>query len=136
MACRAELEGARGLDLGRAEVLRVKLIPRIQQSPHRKGAPAVDQLASGGILPSALAGVIPTHAHWDHVSGLDDLGGVPVMVNALGKRWIDTNASITSHTTSKARRISASLEATMYGVMARLSSSRRPDTRQTQSWFL
>jgi N-acyl homoserine lactone hydrolase len=71
----------------------LKLIPWIQRSPHSKGVPAVDQLASGGIQPSALAGVIPTHAHWDHVSGLDDLGGVPVMVNAQGKRWIDTKAA-------------------------------------------
>jgi glyoxylase-like metal-dependent hydrolase (beta-lactamase superfamily II) len=70
----------------------LKLIPWIQRSPHSKGVPAVDQLASGGIQPGALAGVIPTHAHWDHVSGLDDLRGVPVMVNAQGKRWIDTNA--------------------------------------------
>jgi len=68
------------------------LIPWIQRSPHSKGVPAVDQLASGGIQPGALAAVIPTHAHWDHVSGLDDLASVPVMVNASGKRWIDTNA--------------------------------------------
>ena len=53
----------------------------------------MDQLASGGIHPGALAGVIPTHAHWDHVSGLDDLSGVPVMVNAQGKRWIDAKAA-------------------------------------------
>jgi N-acyl homoserine lactone hydrolase len=70
----------------------LKLIPWIQRSPHSKGVPAVDQLASGGIRPGELAAVIPTHAHWDHVSGLDDLGNVPVMVNAQGKRWIDANA--------------------------------------------
>jgi N-acyl homoserine lactone hydrolase len=70
----------------------LKLIPRIQQSPHTKGVAAVDQLASGGVRPGTLVGVIPTHAHWDHVSGLDDLRGVPVMVNAAGKRWIDTKA--------------------------------------------
>jgi glyoxylase-like metal-dependent hydrolase (beta-lactamase superfamily II) len=70
----------------------LKLIPRIQQSPHSKGMAAVDQLASGGIQPGTLAGVIPTHAHWDHISGLDDLRGVSVMVNAPGKRWIDTKA--------------------------------------------
>ena len=57
----------------------LKLIPWIQRSPHSKGVPAVDQLASRSIQPGALAGVIPTHAHWDHVSGLEDLDGVPVM---------------------------------------------------------
>jgi glyoxylase-like metal-dependent hydrolase (beta-lactamase superfamily II) len=71
----------------------LKLIPWIQRSPHSRGVPAVDQLASGGIQPGALAGVIPTHAHWDHVSGLADLDGVPVMVNIPGKRWIDTKAA-------------------------------------------
>jgi N-acyl homoserine lactone hydrolase len=68
----------------------LKLIPWIQRSLHSQGVPAVDQLASGGIQPRDLAGVIPNHAHWDHISGLDDLGGVPVMVNAAGKRWTDT----------------------------------------------
>ncbi len=117
----------------------LKLIPSIQRSPHSKGVPAVDQLASGGILPSALAGVIPTHAHWDHVSGLDDLGGVPVMVNAQGKRWIDTNA--------KGTEVINSFRGVNYKpydfeggpylglVMAQLSLSRLLDTRQTPWWF-
>lgn len=68
----------------------LKLLPSIQQSPHSKAIPALDQLASGGIHPADLAGVIPTHAHWDHISGLDDLRGVPVMETAAGKRWIDS----------------------------------------------
>jgi len=70
----------------------LKLIPAMQRSPHIKGVSAVDQLASGGIQPGDLAGVIPTHAHWDHISGLGDLAAVPVMVNAAGKRWIDSKA--------------------------------------------
>jgi glyoxylase-like metal-dependent hydrolase (beta-lactamase superfamily II) len=70
----------------------LKLIPSIQQSPHTKGVPVVDQLASGGVRLGDLAGVIPTHAHWDHISGLDDLRGVPVWVTAAGKRWIDSKA--------------------------------------------
>jgi hypothetical protein len=37
-----------------------------------------EQLASAGISPSALTGIVLTHAHWDHVSGLEDLPGVPV----------------------------------------------------------
>ena len=70
----------------------LKLIPAIQQSPHIKGVAAVAQLAAGGIRPGDLAGVIPTHAHWDHISGLDDLRGVPVLVTAAGKHWIDSKA--------------------------------------------
>jgi glyoxylase-like metal-dependent hydrolase (beta-lactamase superfamily II) len=67
----------------------VKVIPALQRTSHSKGVPTLAQLVAGGIQPDDLAGVIPTHAHWDHISGLDDLGGVPVMVNAAGKGFID-----------------------------------------------
>jgi glyoxylase-like metal-dependent hydrolase (beta-lactamase superfamily II) len=39
--------------------------------------PAARQLEAAAINPASLAGVILTHAHWDHVSGLVDLPGVP-----------------------------------------------------------
>jgi N-acyl homoserine lactone hydrolase len=81
------------------------LIPSIQRSHHSKGVPVVDQLASGGIKPRDLAGVIPTHAHWDHVSGLDDLRGVPVMVSSSGKRWIDSKAKGTEVVNSFSRGV-------------------------------
>ena len=83
------------LDTGFAKHIdeHLKLIAWIQRSPHRKGVPAVDQLASGGIQLRDLAAVVPTHAHWDHVSGLDDLGGVPVLESASGRRWIETKAA-------------------------------------------
>lgn len=70
----------------------VTLIPAIQRTPRTKEVPVVDQLPAGGIHPGDLAGIIPTHAHWDHISGLDDLRGVPVMESAAGKRWIDSKA--------------------------------------------
>ncbi|MCB1588650.1 MAG: MBL fold metallo-hydrolase [Xanthomonadales bacterium] len=44
------------------------------------GEPAAVQLRQAGIDPSSLSGVLLTHAHWDHVSGLTDLPGVPVRV--------------------------------------------------------
>jgi N-acyl homoserine lactone hydrolase len=68
----------------------MKMLPSMQQSPHSKGVAAVDQLMSGGTQPSDLAGIIPTHAHWDHISGLDDLRGVPVLINAAGRGFIDS----------------------------------------------
>lgn len=49
---------------------------------YRADRPAADQLAAAGIAPAALAGVILTHAHWDHVSGLPDLADAPVWVDA------------------------------------------------------
>lgn len=43
-------------------------------------APARDQLAQNGYDLSRLKMVIPSHMHWDHVSGLEDFTGVPVWV--------------------------------------------------------
>lgn len=39
-----------------------------------------DQLKAAGIAPSTLTAVVLTHAHWDHVSGLETLPGTPVWV--------------------------------------------------------
>ena len=36
------------------------------------------RLAEVGLAPADLRGVLLTHSHWDHVSGLEDLPGVPV----------------------------------------------------------
>ncbi|OZI61200.1 hypothetical protein CAL28_17855 [Bordetella genomosp. 11] len=70
----------------------IKLIPPIQRTPQTKGVPAVDQLAAGGVHPGDIAAIIPTHSHWDHVSGIDDFRGVPVMETAAGRRWIASKA--------------------------------------------
>lgn len=42
--------------------------------------PVAEQLAAGGVAPSSLKAVVLTHAHWDHVSGLEHFPGVPVWV--------------------------------------------------------
>lgn len=43
--------------------------------------PVVDHLAALGIRPSDLAGILLSHGHWDHTSGLEDLAGVPVFLH-------------------------------------------------------
>ena len=48
---------------------------------YRKGTPAAEQLEANGVHVKDLAGVLLTHSHWDHVSGLDSLAGVPVWMN-------------------------------------------------------
>ncbi|MCA9622427.1 MAG: MBL fold metallo-hydrolase, partial [Myxococcales bacterium] len=43
------------------------------------GTPAARQLAAAGIPPSELGGVLLTHAHWDHISGMVDMPAVPAL---------------------------------------------------------
>ncbi|MGE5652044.1 MBL fold metallo-hydrolase [Noviherbaspirillum sp. UKPF54] len=61
-----------------------------------KGTPAAEQLAAHGFDPARLAGVVITHAHWDHVSGLDSLPGVPVWVTAAESDFIAGGGDMTS----------------------------------------
>lgn len=70
----------------------MQLVPKMQRTPQTKGVPAVDQLAAGGIHPGDIAAIIPTHSHWDHISGVDDFRGVPVMETAAGRGWIQSKA--------------------------------------------
>lgn len=44
--------------------------------------PAADQLKAAGIDPTGLKGVVLTHLHFDHISGLEHLPGAPVMLPA------------------------------------------------------
>lgn len=68
----------------------IKTLPWFQKTPYAKGSPAAAQLEANGIRPSDLAGIIPTHGHWDHISGVEDLAGVPVMESAAGKEFLDS----------------------------------------------
>ena len=58
----------------------VKTTPALMRATSRyeKETPAVEQLARAGFDLKQLKGVVVTHAHWDHVSGLEDFPGVPV----------------------------------------------------------
>jgi N-acyl homoserine lactone hydrolase len=60
----------------------IKTTPFLAQklSKHQQGTPAVEQLRAAGFDFARLQGVLLTHAHWDHVSGVDDLRSVPVWV--------------------------------------------------------
>ena len=55
---------------------------------YEKGTPVAEQLRAHGIAPANLAGIVLTHAHWDHVSGIPDLPGVPVWVNRVERDFI------------------------------------------------
>jgi N-acyl homoserine lactone hydrolase len=56
-------------------------LPRIQRAPHQAAETVSEQLDASGYDRSRLLGVLVTHAHWDHVSGLDELP-VPIWMNS------------------------------------------------------
>lgn len=64
-------------------------------SRYEKGATVERQLQDAGIAPASLAAVILTHAHWDHVSGLEDLPGVPVWVSQNELDFVHDGGRIT-----------------------------------------
>lgn len=47
---------------------------------YERGTPAADQLGAVGYPRARLRGILLTHAHWDHVSGIPDFPGTPVLV--------------------------------------------------------
>ena len=69
----------------------VKTMPWLGRmlTDYTKGTPAGEQLAGAGMSPASLKGVLITHAHYDHVSGLDSLAGAPVWVNDAERAFID-----------------------------------------------
>ena len=59
----------------------IGMLPSFRRSAHDLGTPASAQLDAAGYDRSHLLGVLLTHSHWDHVSGLDGLD-VPVLMPA------------------------------------------------------
>tara|TARA_R110001599_G_scaffold192380_5_gene387683 strand:- start:4910 stop:5941 length:1032 start_codon:yes stop_codon:yes gene_type:complete len=68
----------------------VKLLPLLMQltTDYDKTTPAAEQLITQGYDLKSLVGVILTHAHWDHVSGLDSLRNTPVLVPTTEQAFI------------------------------------------------
>jgi glyoxylase-like metal-dependent hydrolase (beta-lactamase superfamily II) len=60
----------------------VKLLPFFMQltTDYTKAMPAAAQLKAQGYKLQSLAAVVLTHAHWDHVSGLDSLPNTAILV--------------------------------------------------------
>ena len=74
-----------------------KTIPKLMQavSKYETEPTVASQLHAAGLEPAMLKAVILTHAHWDHVSGLADMPGVPVWVNAQEREFIKSGGDPT-----------------------------------------
>jgi N-acyl homoserine lactone hydrolase len=66
---------------GRDAEAHIASLPSFRRSAHTLNPTASAQLDVHGYDRSRLRGVLVTHTHWDHVSGLDSLD-VPVWINA------------------------------------------------------
>ncbi|MFI5937928.1 MBL fold metallo-hydrolase [Actinoplanes sp. NPDC051494] len=60
----------------------IAMLPRFVRAPHEAGPTVSSQLNAIGYDRRRLLGVLPTHSHWDHVSGLDALPDTPIWMNA------------------------------------------------------
>lgn len=69
----------------------IAMLPRMVRAPHQVGRTVSDQLNSTAYDRSRLIGVLPTHSHWDHVSGLDGLRDVPVWMNDGERKYAETD---------------------------------------------
>ncbi|MDZ4298168.1 MAG: MBL fold metallo-hydrolase [Moraxellaceae bacterium] len=69
-----------------------KTLPKLMQSTttYEKAETVASQLQNAGISHREIAGIVLTHAHWDHVSGLDSLPSVPLWVNAAEHEFIES----------------------------------------------
>jgi glyoxylase-like metal-dependent hydrolase (beta-lactamase superfamily II) len=67
-------------------------------TPYERYRSAREQLDAAGYDRRALRGVVLTHAHWDHTSGLAELPGTPVLVTPAERRFIAEGGTITSVT--------------------------------------
>jgi glyoxylase-like metal-dependent hydrolase (beta-lactamase superfamily II) len=84
--------------LGRRIESQLLLMPRSFRllTDDERGRPAADQLDAAGYDRARLRGILLTHAHWDHVSGTADFPGVPVLVSADERRFVDQDGWVTA----------------------------------------
>jgi glyoxylase-like metal-dependent hydrolase (beta-lactamase superfamily II) len=64
----------------------IRAQPRFARAPFQAGSTVREQLDASGYDSGRLRGVLITHSHWDHVSGLDRLD-VPIWTNAGELRY-------------------------------------------------
>lgn len=88
---------------GRQVIDHAKTLPPLMKltSTYSVGTPIADQFQAQQYDPAQLAGIVLTHVHWDHISGIPDLPAVPVWIDAAEQRFIDGD----SHMSALARSL-------------------------------
>lgn len=83
---------------GRTIDTQVKMMPWFFHvtTSYERLTPAVDRLAAAGYDRTRLRGILLTHAHWDHASGLGDFDGTPVLVTGDERRFVADGGWITA----------------------------------------
>jgi N-acyl homoserine lactone hydrolase len=83
---------------GRNLDAQLALMPRWFRAttPLTRTLPAADRLETAGYDRAKLRGILLTHAHWDHASGVCDFPGTPVMVAQAERRFVDEGGWITA----------------------------------------
>jgi glyoxylase-like metal-dependent hydrolase (beta-lactamase superfamily II) len=64
----------------------IRSLPSYRQTGHHLGPTVKEQFVAAGYDESRLLGVVLTHSHWDHVSGLDSLD-FPIWVRPEERRY-------------------------------------------------
>jgi len=70
----------------------IAMLPRLVRAPYQVGRTVSEQLSAAGYDRSRLLGVLLTHSHWDHASGLDSLRDTPVWMNANEQQYAAEDA--------------------------------------------
>ncbi|HYE85364.1 MAG TPA: MBL fold metallo-hydrolase [Vicinamibacterales bacterium] len=66
--------------------------PKLAQLTTTPSKPVRTQLSERGYSLDNLKGVLITHAHWDHVSGIEDLPDVPVWINGDERKFVHSRS--------------------------------------------
>ena len=84
--------------LGREIESQLQLMPLVFRAVSKleRGRSASEQLDAAGYDRKRLRGILLTHAHWDHVSGVQDFADVPVLVTAEERRFVEAAGWITA----------------------------------------
>jgi glyoxylase-like metal-dependent hydrolase (beta-lactamase superfamily II) len=93
----------------------IQMLARLERSPYERTHTAREQLDEVGYDFSRLLGVLVTHVHWDHVSGLDSLKA-PVWINSDELKYAanDSHGAVFRSVSAGLEMLEYSLEGSPY----------------------